>query len=382
MTATAPQPGPRTRAPYRAGQVGSLLRPERLKVARSKFHEAGSIAQADLRAIEDEEIAAAVRKQEDIGLPEVTDGEFRRSFWHYDFLAGLDGIELWKKEQGVQFHGANLRPIYPAVTNKVGFSGHPILEDYKFLAGVARQAEAKISIPAPSAAHFRMQRQDFIHAEYRDNLEAYFADLTEAFKGAVQAFYDAGCRYIQLDEVFIVYLCDPKIRREWADRGIDPDWLIAQYAAMIDGAVKDRPDDMVAAIHLCRGNFRSTFVAQGGYDPAADVLFNRMDIDVYFMEYDDERSGGLEPLRLLPRGHKRVMPGFITTKTGALEHIDDVARQIDAAAEYCDLGQLGIAPQCGFSSTEEGNLVTMDDQWRKLELVVKVAEKVWGAVDA
>jgi 5-methyltetrahydropteroyltriglutamate--homocysteine methyltransferase len=225
-----------------------------------------------------------------------------------------------------------------------------------------------------------MKPEDLIHPDYQD-LDAYFADLAQAFKAAVQGFYDAGCRYIQLDEVFIVYLCDPKIRKDWSERGIDPDWLIDQYAMMIDAAVKDRPADMVAAIHLCRGNFRSTFVAEGGYDPAAEALFNKMDIDIYFMEYDTDRAGGLEPLSLLPKGKKRVMPGFITTKTGALETVDEIARKFDEAAKFAPLEQLGVAPQCGFSSTEEGNLITMDDQWRKLELVVKVAEKVWGSVD-
>ncbi len=382
MTAISSGSAKTAAAPFRAGQVGSLLRPEPLKAARRAFFEDETIGAEELRAVEDAEIAAAVRQQENVGMPEATDGEFRRSFWHYDFLGGLDGIELFQKQEGVQFHGANLRPIYPAVTGKVGWSSHPMLEHFEYLARTTREAQPKISIPAPSAAHFRMLPEDLIHPEYKEDLEAYFADLTAAFRGAVQGFYDAGCRYIQLDEVFIVYLCDQKIRKEWSDRGIDPDWLIDQYAAMIDGAVKDRPDDMTAAIHLCRGNFRSTFVAEGGYDPAADALFNKMDIDIYFMEYDSERAGGLEPLRLLPKGHKRVMPGFITTKTGELESVDAIAKQIDAAAKFAPLDQLGIAPQCGFSSTEEGNLVTMDDQWRKLELVVKVAEKVWGGVDS
>jgi 5-methyltetrahydropteroyltriglutamate--homocysteine methyltransferase len=376
---TQPKPAPAHRAPYRAGQVGSLLRPERLKQARASFHDEKSIGAEELRAVEDEEIAAAVRMQESVGMPEVTDGEFRRSFWHYDFLGGLEGVELIEQGEGIQFHGATTRALHPVVMDRVRYAGHPMIADYEFLAGAARYSEPKVSIPAPSAAHFRLKLEDLRHANYRDSLEAYFADLTDAFRQSVQGFYDAGCRYIQLDEVYIVYLCDPKIRQDWTDKGIDPDWLIDQYAAMIDGAVKDRPDDMVAAIHLCRGNFRSTFVAAGGYDPAADALFNKMDIDVYFMEYDDERSGGLEPLRLLPRGHKRVMPGFITTKSGDMESVDDIARRIDAAAKFVPLDQLGIAPQCGFASTEEGNDIAMDNQWRKLELVVKVAEKVWGS---
>ncbi|MBZ8133146.1 5-methyltetrahydropteroyltriglutamate--homocysteine S-methyltransferase [Afifella sp. IM 167] len=370
----------KTGAPYRADQVGSLLRPARVKEARKKHYEDKSLSAEELKEVEDEEIARAVRSQESIGMPAVTDGEFRRSFWHYDFLEGLDGIELYQKDEGISFHGANLRPYYPAVTGKVDFSGHPMLEHFTYLAGTAR-AQPKISIPAPSAAHFRTKPEDITFPAYKDDLEALFSDLTAAYRKAVQAFYDAGCRYIQLDEVFIVYLCDPKIREDVKARGLDPDWLIRQYAKMIDGAVSGRPADMVSAMHLCRGNFRSTWVAEGGYDPAADILFNDIDIDIYFMEYDSERAGGLQPLSALPKGNKRVMPGFITTKTGDLEDIEVIKRRFDEAGKYADLGQLGIAPQCGFSSTEEGNLLSEDDQWRKLELVVKVAESVWGGVD-
>jgi 5-methyltetrahydropteroyltriglutamate--homocysteine methyltransferase len=364
-------------APFRADHVGSLLRAPRLKEARHQHYDEHAIDADALKEVEDAEIAAIVAKQEAVGLPVVTDGELRRSFWHYDFLAGLEGMELREKDEGIHFQHANLRPLFPAVAGKLGGRTHPMVEHFRYLAKTAR-VQPKITIPAPSAAHFRTRPEDIEPAEYQD-LDALFADLTKAYRETVKAFYDAGCRYIQLDEVYIVYLCDPKIRKETEARGLDPDRLIQSYADMIDGAIKDRPADMIAAMHLCRGNFQSTWVAEGGYDPAAEAIFGT-DIDIYFMEYDSDRAGGLEPLGLVPKGRKRVLPGFITTKSAELESVDSIRRRFDEAAKYLDLDQLGIAPQCGFSSTEEGNLVTEDDQWRKLELVVKVAEKVWGGV--
>lgn len=225
-----------------------------------------------------------------------------------------------------------------------------------------------------------MAKEDITHAPYRDDLELMFADLAKTYKKAVAKFYEAGCRYLQMDDIFFAYLCDPKIRAEKSAQGLEPDWLIDQYAKMMHDAIVDRPADMVIGMHMCRGNFKSTWVAEGAYDPAADAVFNKTGVDVYFMEYDTERAGGLEPLRLLPKGNKRVLPGFITTKTPALESIDDLRRKFDEAAKYADLDQMGIAPQCGFSSTEEGNAVTADDQKRKLELVVRTAEAIWGTV--
>jgi 5-methyltetrahydropteroyltriglutamate--homocysteine methyltransferase len=215
--------------------------------------------------------------------------------------------------------------------------------------------------------------------EYAD-LGVLFADLAKTYAKAVQAFYDAGCRYLQMDDIFFAYLCDPKIRAQKQAEGLDPDWLIGQYAKIMHDAIDKRPSDMVIGMHMCRGNFRSTWVAEGGYDPAADAIFNRTGVDIYFMEYDSERAGGFEPLRLLPRGGKRVMVGLITTKTPELESLDDLKRKFEAASRHADIGQLGVAPQCGFASTEEGNALTEDDQKRKLELVVKTAEAVWGGV--
>jgi len=373
---------PRTGAPYRADHVGSLLRPDPIKAARRAHFEDGGISAADLRAVEDAAIRDAVAMQQDVGLRAVTDGEYRRSFWHYDFMGGLEGFELVERgEQGVQFQGATLRPIFPTIPGRLDFpDDHPMLDHFRYLASVT-EVQPKISIPGPSCCHFRTAKADIAPPEYAD-VEVLFADIEKTYAKAVQAFYDAGCRYLQMDTIFFAYLCDPKIRAQKQEEGFDPDWLIGRYADMMHAAIEGRPDDMFVAMHLCRGNFQSTWVADGAYDPAADAVFNRTGIDVFFMEYDSERAGGLEPLRLLPKGKKRVMPGFITTKVGDLEDPDALRRKFDQAARYADLDQLGIAPQCGFASTEEGNKVTADDQKRKLELVVATAEAIWGGVEA
>ena len=374
-------------APYRADHVGSLLRPDAVKAARKGHLEDGEISAEKLREVENEAIAHAVSQQEAVGLRAVTDGEYRRSFWHYDFMGGLDGFELEEREEGVQFHGVTLRPIFPTITGRLDFpDDHPMLDHFRFVASVAGAAGAaavqpKISIPGPSCCHFRTAPEDIAPPEYRD-LEVLFSDLAATYAKAVRAFYDAGCRYLQMDDIFFAYLCDPKHRADKAALGQDPDYLIDRYAWTMHEAIKDRPADMVVAMHMCRGNFMSTWAAEGSYDPAADAIFNKTGIDVYFMEYDSERAGGLEPLRLLPKGSKRVLPGFITTKTAELEDLDHLKRKFDEASQYADIGQLGIAPQCGFASTEEGNKITQDDQWRKLELVVKTAEAIWGGIDA
>ena len=374
MTATVARP------PYRADHVGSLLRPEPVKQARKRFHEDKAIDAEELREVEDEAIRGVVKLQEEAGLPVVTDGETRRSFWHYDFMGMLDGFDMEERDEGVQFHGVKLRPIFPTINEKLDFpADHPMLAHYKFLAGVTR-VMPKISIPGPSCCHFRTAKDDIHVKAYRDDPQALFTDLARTYAKAVQAFYDAGCRYLQMDDIFFAYLCDPKHRAAKAAEGQDPDWLIDRYAWTMHEAIKDRPDDMVIGMHMCRGNFVSTYAAEGAYDPAADAIFNKTGVDIYFMEYDTERAGGLEPLRLLPKGKKRVMPGFITTKTGELEKLDDLKRKFDAASKFADIDQLGIAPQCGFASTEEGNKITVDDQRRKLDLVVKTAESIWGGV--
>lgn len=371
--------------PFRADHVGSLLRPAQIKQARAvagatALTPDGFTATDALRAQEDEAISDAVGLQEGVGLQTVTDGEYRRSFWHYDFMAALNGLELVERaEAGVQFHGVQMRPLFPTITERLSFpEDHPMLAHFRYLKSVTN-VTPKISIPGPSACHFRTAVEDIAPTEYQDP-DRLFEDLANTYKAAVQAFYDAGCRYLQMDDIFFAYLCDPNQRAAKAALGQDPDWLIQRYADTINRAIIDRPQDMIIAMHLCRGNFKSTWAADGAYDPAADAVFNQTDVDVYFMEYDSERAGGLEPLRLLPSGRKRVLPGFITTKTPALEDMDDLKRRFDEASQFADIDQLGIAPQCGFASTEEGNALTQDDQKRKLELVVRVAEEIWGGI--
>ena len=362
---------------FRADHVGSLLRPEIIKENRKKFFEDKIISSEELKLIEDTEIKKIVKLQEELGFKVVTDGEFRRSFWHYDFLEGLDGFELEERESGVQFSGAKLRPFFPVIKNKIDFpSDHPMLEHFKF---VAKNSSVlpKIAIPGPSCCHFRTTPNDIYPKEYEDN-EKLFFDIAQTYKKAVQEFYDIGCRYLQMDDIFFAYLCDPNHRTTRMKFGEDPDELIEKYAWMLNEAIKDRPKDMTVGMHLCRGNFKSNFAAQGAYDPTVDAVFNKIDLDVYFMEYDDERSGGLEPLKYLPKGNKRVMPGFITTKQGKLETLDFLKKKFEEASKYISINQLGIAPQCGFSSTEEGNIISFEDQKRKLELVIQASNKIWG----
>jgi len=371
---------PVTGAPYRADHVGSLLRSDAVKAARKGHFEDKTVSAEELKAVEDAAIVDVIKMQEEVGLKAVTDGEIRRSFWHYDFMGGLTGLDLEERDEGVQFAGVKLRPIFPTITSKLDFpDDHPMIEHYKFVAENTK-VQPKISIPGPSCCHFRTDPKDIAPGEYKD-LDVLFADLAKTYAKAVKAFYAAGCRYLQMDDIFFAYLCDPKHRAAKQELGQDPDMLIEKYAWTMNEAIKDRPADMKIGMHLCRGNFVSTHAAEGAYDLAADAIFNKTGIDIYFMEYDTERAGSLEPLRLLPKGNKRVLPGFITTKTPELESLDDLKKKFEEASKYCDINQLGIAPPCGFSSTEEGNKVTMDDQRRKLELVVKTAEAIWGGVD-
>jgi 5-methyltetrahydropteroyltriglutamate--homocysteine methyltransferase len=365
--------------PYRAGHVGSLLRSPAVAAARKQHFEDGTLSRQDLAKVEDDAIVDIIKMQEDVGLKAVTDGETRRSFWHYDFMGMLTGLDLVERDEGVQFSGMKLRPIFPTITSKLDFpDDHPMLDHYKFVAAHT-SVTPKISIPGPSCCHFRTAPADISVSEYSDP-DVLMADIATTYKKAVDRFYQAGCRYLQMDDIFFAYLCDPKHRAAKLAEGQDPDWLIDRYAWMMNEAIKDRPDDMVIGMHLCRGNFRSTHAAEGAYDPAADAVFNKTGVDIFFMEYDTDRAGGLEPLRLLAKGKQRVMPGFITTKTAALEPLDDLKKKFEEASKFADIDQLGIAPQCGFASTEEGNNITADDQRRKLELVVRTAEAVWGGV--
>ncbi len=366
--------------PFRADHVGSLLRPPSVMEARKKFYtDKPTISAEELKAIEDQSIIDVIKLQEDIGLPVTTDGEHRRYFWHYDFMGMLDGFDMeLRATDGVQFAGTQIPPLYPTIKSKLGFpANHPMLAHFKFVAEHTK-VTPKISIPGPSCCHYRTAPEDIHPAEYKDP-DVLFADIAATYKQAVHAFYDAGCRYMQMDDIYFAYLCDPKQREMKKAEGSDPDELLQRYAWMMNEAIKDRPDDMFIGMHMCRGNFRSTYAASGGYDPAAEAIFST-DVDIFFMEYDSDRSGGLEPLRLLHKGKQRVLPGFITTKTPELEPLDDIKKKFEEASKYCDIDQLGIAPQCGFSSTEHGNDITVDDQQKKLELVVKVAEEIWGTV--
>ena len=362
------------RPPFRADHVGSLLRPAALKEARAKYAR-GEIHAAALAATEDREIAAAIQKQEAVGLKSITDGEFRRSWWHLDFLWGLAGTERTVMDKGIAFAGVQTRAEGVRVTGKVDFTGHPMLDHFKFVQARTKQT-AKMTLPAPSAMYGRVGRGPISEAVY-PRLDDFFADLGAAYAKAVRAFADAGCRYLQLDEVFIAMLCDPKYRQTMKDRGDDPEQLGELYGELVNVAMSDIPSDITITMHMCRGNYRSTFMGEGGYAPVAEVLFDRINVDGYFMEYDSARAGGFEPLRLLPKGGRAVL-GLVTTKTGALESRDIIKRRIEEAAKFTDLDRLCLSPQCGFASTEEGNVLAEDEQWAKLAMIVEVADEIWG----
>ena len=364
----------RERPPFRADQVGSLLRPERLKQAREK-RARGDIAADELRTVEDEEIRKVVAKQEEVGLQAVTDGEFRRSWWHFDFLRELDGVDFVVGDKPIKFHGVETKPESVKVAGKVGFSGHPMIEHFRFLKETTRVVP-KMTIPSPSVLHFRGGRHAIVETAY-DDYDEFFDDLAGAYSKAVAAFYDAGCRYLQLDDTVWAYLCDDEQREETRQRGDDPDDLKVRYARTINKALAGRPEDMAITMHICRGNFRSTWIAQGGYEPVADVLFGEFDIDGYFLEYDTDRAGGFEPLRFVPKGKKQVVLGLVTSKTGDLEAKDDIKRRIEEASKFVDREQLCLSPQCGFASTEEGNILTEEAQWAKLARIVETAHEVW-----
>jgi 5-methyltetrahydropteroyltriglutamate--homocysteine methyltransferase len=361
--------------PFRADHVGSLLRAAALKEARAR-RERGEISAADLRAAEDAAIERVIARQAEIGLHSATDGEFRRAMWHFDFLEHLDGVEAFRSDHGIAFKGGiETQAKGLRVTGKLGFSTHPMIEHFRFLRDHTR-ATPKMTIPSPSVLHFRGGRRAVSPDVYPD-MENFYRDLGLAYRGAVEAFADAGCRYLQLDEVNLAYLCDPEQRALLRKRGDDPDSLPGVYANMINTAIGNRPADMIITMHLCRGNFRSSWIAQGGYEPVAEMLFNQIGVDAYFMEFDTERAGGFEPLRFVPK-NKTVVLGLVTSKSGALESAAELERRIADASRYVDLKQLCLSPQCGFASTEEGNVLSEDEQWAKLARIVEVARKVWG----
>ncbi len=365
----------RSKPPFRADHVGSILRSAALKDARAK-REAGQITEEQLKAVEDREIDKIIKKQEEVGLKSITDGEYRRAFWNYDFLGKLPGVEAYLGERKIKFQGKQPKPMMLRVIGKLGaFSGHPMIEHFKFVQSHTRQT-AKMTIPSPSSLHFRYGRSAVPETIYPDMAE-FYDDLGVSYRKAVRAFADAGCRYIQLDEVNFTYLCDPALRKQVSERGDDPQQLPHIYAKVINAAISDVPADMMTAMHLCRGNFQSTFVASGGYEPVAEILFNEINIQAYFMEYDTERAGGFEPLRLVPK-NKTVVLGLVTSKSGQLESKDALKRRIDEATKYIALDQLCLSPQCGFASTEEGNILSEDEQWAKLRMIVDLSEEIWG----
>jgi 5-methyltetrahydropteroyltriglutamate--homocysteine methyltransferase len=366
-------------APFRADMVGSLLRPQRVHDARAEYF-AGRIDAEALEWIEDEAIVGIIAQQEAAGLRAVTDGELRRSFWHFDFFAMLDGIEVVEGDSGMAFQGVAPAPLGVKVTGKVGFpADHPMLQHFAFVRDHT-SAVPKMCIPSPTVLHFRLAPDSVDDAVYPDR-DALFADLAQTWRAAIRAFHDAGCRYLQFDDTAWAYLCS-EVELERAEaRGIATEGLADAYAALLNDALRDRPADMTITTHVCRGNFRSTWIASGGYEPVARQLLEVCDYDGYFLEYDTDRAGGFEPLRFLPKGDKRVVLGLVTSKSGTLEAPADIEARIREATAFAPLEQLALSPQCGFASTEEGNVLTEDQEWAKLREIVAIAEETWGSLD-
>jgi 5-methyltetrahydropteroyltriglutamate--homocysteine methyltransferase len=365
----------RTKPPFRADHVGSFLRPAAIKEAREK-REKGQISAEELKKVEDREIENVIRKQEEVGLQLASDGEFRRSWWHFDFYGMLDGVEIYELDHGIQFQGVQTKPLSIRVKGKIDFSNHPMLEHFKFLKAHTK-ATPKMTIPSPTVMHFRLEPGSVDKSIYPDR-DAIFDDLAKAYQKAIRAFYDAGCRYLQFDDTAWAYLCSKEELKKAKDRGMNVDRLAENYAGVINKALEARPADMTITTHVCRGNFRSTWIASGGYEPVAERLLGQCNYDGYFLEYDTERAGGFEPLRFLPKGKKIAVVGLITSKSGTLESKDAVKRRLEEAAKFAPLEQLALSPQCGFASTEEGNILTEDQQWAKMREIVELSDEVWG----
>jgi 5-methyltetrahydropteroyltriglutamate--homocysteine methyltransferase len=370
----------RTRPPFRADHVGSLLRPPGLLRARSE-HADGRISDQQLREIEDQAIRDVVAMQHNVGLRSATDGEFRRASWHMDFIYQLGGVERTAGDITVRFRNADgeieFRPAAIAVTGKVGLEHAIFARDFQFLDGlVGEGVTAKLTIPSPNMVHYRGGRAALDPAVYPD-LQQFWGDLTTAYSDQVSAIAALGCTYLQFDDTSLAYLNDPAQREAMGQRGEDVAHLHETYVQNINHALADRPAGLAVTTHLCRGNFRSAWAAEGGYDFVAEALFGALDVDGFFLEYDDARSGGFEPLRFVAPG-KMVVLGLVTTKRGELETKDQLKRRIEQASRFVDIEQLCLSPQCGFSSTVEGNAVTYDDQVAKLALIVETAAEVWG----
>ncbi len=359
--------------PFRADHVGSLLRPAHLHEARAS-RAAGKISAGQLTDIENDCIRAAIAMQEDTGLQCATDGEMRRRYWHYDFLCGLDGIEEIQQHQGPTFQGGSAFSSLQ-VTGRIGNPNGVMLDHFRFLRDNTK-VTPKFCIPSPSLAYHRGGR-DLIDKNVYPDLGEFWADLEAAYRAEVAMLYAEGCRYLQLDDTTFAMLCDPKVRQQMADRGDDAADLVTRYGRAIAAAIKDRPADMSVTVHMCRGNMKSSWIAEGGYEPVAEAMFAETPVDGFFMEWDTDRAGGFEPLRFAPKD-KKIVLGLISSKVPELEAIDDLKRRVDEASKYVAMEQLCISPQCGFASTVEGNLVSEDDQRRKLALTVETAQAIWG----
>lgn len=364
--------------PYRADIVGSFLRPDAIKKARAAFAE-GDIPARQLRDIEDAQIAEVVQSQVDAGLEAATDGEFRRAWWHFDFFGGLEGVDIVETDHGLPFQGAQTKQLAVQVNGRIAFGTHPMIEDWLALKAIADEAgvQAKQTIPSPTVLDFRVEPQNIVGGGYASR-DDYVDDLVDAYRDAIAAFYAEGCRYLQFDDTAWAYLCsESELERARTERGIDTDGLGERYRDILNRVLAGKPDDLVVTTHVCRGNFRSTWISSGGYEPIAQHLF-ATDYDGFFLEYDSDRAGGFEPLRFLRPGEQTVVLGLVTSKSGKLEPAADIERRIREAAEFAPLEQLALSPQCGFASTEEGNVLTEDEQWAKVRHVVEIARRVWG----
>jgi methionine synthase II (cobalamin-independent) len=380
QTATITGMGRRTKPPFRADHVGSLLRPPRLLQAREE-HASGTLDAAGLRVIEDEAIRKVVAKQESVGLQSATDGEFRRASWHMDFIYQLDGITKESGHIAVKFFNEEgeieFTPAALHVDGKLGVSQTIFGDAFSFLRDTVTTNLPKLTIPSPSMVHYRGGKAAVDESVYPE-MDAFWADLTAAYAEEVRRLGELGCTYLQFDDTSLAYMNDPHQRDYIASIGGDPERQHVEYIHHINEALAGRPEGMSVTTHMCRGNFRSSWAAEGSYDFVAEALLNELEVDGFFMEWDDERSGGFEPLRFLPKGDKHVVVGLVTTKRGELESKDELKRRIEEAAKYAPIEQLCLSPQCGFSSTVEGNVLTEDEQWAKLALIVEVAEEVWG----
>lgn len=369
----------RKAAPFRYDVVGSFLRPERLKNAREQFVN-GAIDAAALKKVEDDEIVRLVQKQKEIGLKAVTDGEFRRGWWHLDFLWNLNGVEKVEAEQySIHFHGKDTKAVTLEIKDKVDFNqNHPFLEHFEFTQEAAQGSLVKLTIPSPSMLHLiaAVRTENYQPIDlYRDD-SVLLHDIAAAYQKAIAAFYNAGCRYLQLDDTSWGEFCSVERRAKYAQRGIDIDRIAKDYVDMVNEAIAGKPSDMVITMHICRGNFRSTWFSSGGYELVAEILFSNCNVDGFFLEYDSDRAGDFKPLRFIKK--QQVVLGLVTSKSGVLENKADVISRIAEAGRYVESGQLCLSPQCGFASTEEGNLLTEEEQWKKIALIKEIAEEVWG----